>query len=90
MPDVEAKDGCLRPDARMYELTLKSWKSHGVTSLDGSGVLGRDPVGEADAVASSRLPWCPWRIEPCFDDDVCSRCRVAGILVSELFDDCRP
>lgn len=67
------------------ELTLKSWNNHGTTSLEGSGVLGLELLGEIGR-PSSRLG-C---LEPCREDAVCSRCRVLGILVSELRGDCRP
>lgn len=66
-------------------LTLKSWNSHGTTSLEGSGVLGLELVGDIGR-PSSRLV-C---LEPCQEEVVCSRCRVLGMLVSELRGDCRP
>lgn len=66
------------------ELTLKSWNSHGTTSLEGSGVLGLELPGEIGG-PSSRLA-C---LELCSEDAVCSRCRVLGMLMSELLGDCR-
>ena len=66
------------------ELTSKSWNSHGVTSLEGRGVLGLELLGEIGR-PSSRLA-C---LEPCRENPVCSRCRVLGMLVSELRGDCR-
>ena len=67
------------------KLTLKSWNSHGTTSLEGSGVLGLEVLGDIGR-PSSRLA-C---LEPCREDAVCSRCRVLGMLVSEPRGDCRP
>ena len=69
----------------MSKLTLKSWNSHGTTSLEGSGVLGLEVLGDIGR-PSSRLA-C---LEPCREDAVCSRCRVLGMLVSEPRGDCRP
>ena len=67
------------------ELTLKSWKSHGTTSLEGNGVLGLELPGEIGR-PSSRLA-C---LEPCREEEVCSRCMVLGMLMSELRGDWRP
>ena len=50
--------------------TWKSWKSHGVTSLDGisSGVLGLELVGECIPLVS-----CRFIMELCWDKFVDSR-----------------
>lgn len=69
---------------QISKLTLKSWNSHGTTSLEGSGVLGLELLGEIGR-PSSRLA-C---LELCQEDAVCSRCRVEGMLVSELRGDGR-
>ena len=66
------------------KLTAKFWNSHGTTSLEGRGVLGLELLGEIGR-PSSRLA-C---LEPCREDAVCSRCRVLGMLVSELRGDGR-
>lgn len=74
----------------IYLPTLKSWKSQGVTSLEGNGDRGLDPPGEVGR--PSLLIVCTELLRSLCerDDDDWSRCPVVRTLNSDPLDDSWP